>query len=111
MDIKSLQEQTANLLDPKDRKINLKTPEEYAILAKTVKLNEEVGELCNDILSILQLQRKSKLSRFEKKNMYQEFADVMIVLMQLASLANVDMERAVKEKIETIKTKYVHDKH
>ena len=44
------------------------TKKEKDILARTVKLQEEVGELANDILSILSLQRKSKLDEFNKKN-------------------------------------------
>lgn len=103
MDLKQIQKQVAQVGLKKSIKFNLKTEEEQAILIQTVKLNEEVGELCNDILSILQLQRASKLQHFEKKNIYQEFADVLITLLQLAEYANVDLERATKEKLQIIK--------
>lgn len=83
---------------------------EKEILTKTVKLNEEVGELCNDILSILQLQRKSKLDKFEKKNMYEEFADVIITTIQLANTAGVDIERALNDKLKKIEERYAKDK-
>ncbi len=101
MDIRAIEERIKKLKSPKfDYTLN--TPREKEILAMTVKLNEEVGELCNDILSILKLQRKSKLASFDRRNIYQEFADVFITLMQLAVTANVNMERAIKDKLKTI---------
>lgn len=106
MDLKKIQKQVAQMGMKKNFKLDLKSEEEQAILVQTVKLNEEVGELCNDILSILQLQRASKLERFNKENIYQEFADVLITLLQLAHYSNVDMERAVKEKLVKIKKRY-----
>lgn len=106
MDIKNIQAEVAKYSLKKNSKLVLTTPEESAILIQTVKLNEEVGELCNDILSILQLQRASKLQRFERDNIYQEFADVLITLLQLAHYANVDVERAVRDKLKKIKEKY-----
>jgi len=84
MDLKILEEKVRELKSPKHFDYTLATPREREILAKTVKLNEEVGELCNDILSILKLQRKAKLERFDRRNIYQEFADVLLTLMQLA---------------------------
>jgi len=80
------------------------------ILTKTIKLNEEVGELCNDILSVLKLQRKSKLQKFDKRNFYEEFADVLITTIQLASVANVDVERALDNKLKKIEVRYSKDK-
>ncbi len=101
MDLKQIEEKVREL---KTQKLDyiLNTVEEKEILSKTVKLNEEVGELCNDILSILKLQRKAKLASFDKRNVYAEFADVLITLMQLAIAANVDLDRAVRDKIKAI---------
>ncbi len=80
-------------------------------MTKTIKLNEEVGELCNDILSILKLQRKAKLEKFDRKNIYQEFADVIITTIQLASVAGVDIERAIEDKMEVIEQRYEKELH
>ncbi len=107
INLKELQEKVAKLGAGKHLNFKFNSPEEPAILIHTVKLNEEVGELCNDILATLQLQRKSKLERFEKNNIYQEFADVLIVLLQLAHYTNVDIERAVNDKIKKIEEKYL----
>jgi NTP pyrophosphatase (non-canonical NTP hydrolase) len=101
VDIKTLEERVRKLSGNKFD-YTLQTPREKEILAKTVKLNEEVGELCNDVLSILRLQRKAKLDRFDRRNIYQEFADVLITLMQLAVAAKVDLDRAVNDKLKTI---------
>ena len=90
-------------------KYKLYTQQEKEILTKTVKLNEEVGELCNDILSILKLQRRSKLAHFDKRNIYQEFADVIITTIQLATVAGVDIERAIHDKIKKIEERYITD--
>jgi NTP pyrophosphatase (non-canonical NTP hydrolase) len=86
------------------------TKKEKDILSKTVKLSEEVGELSNEILSTLSLQRKSKLERSDKKNMYEEFADVILSTVALANSMGVDLDRAVKAKLEKVLTLYTKDK-
>lgn len=86
------------------------TKREKDILFKTVKLSEEVGELSNDILSVLSLQRKSKLDRFDKTNLYQEFADVVISVIKLANALRVDLERAIRDKTKKIDENYAHDR-
>jgi len=110
MDLKELQEQVKemrNVLNPPFRRF---TKREKEILAKMVKLTEEVGELGNDILSVLSLQRRSKLADFDKANFYEEFADVLISLIQLANATGVDINRAVKNKLKKIKNQYVIDR-
>ena len=108
MNLKSLQEKI-KLLNEKTRpQYRLYSPTEKEILTKTVKLNEEVGELCNDILAILKLQRHAKLEKFDKRNMYEEFADVIITTIQLAQAAGVDVERAVGDKLRKIEEKYLN---
>ena len=110
MNLKSLQEKIRLLNEKTKPQYKLYTPQEKIILTKTVKLNEEVGELCNDILSILKLQRRSKLEHFDKRNIYQEFADVIITTIQLAEIAGVDVERAVGDKLKKIEERYLKEK-
>ena len=109
MNLKSLQEKIKTLNERTRPQYRLYSQTEKEILTKTVKLNEEVGELCNDILSILKLQRKSKLQHFDKRNMYEEFADVVITTIQLAQAAGVDVERAVGDKLKKIEGKYLSE--
>lgn len=110
MQLKTLQDRIKLLNEKTKPHYKLYTQTEKEILTKTIKLNEEVGELCNDILSILKLQRKAKLDKFDKRNIYQEFADVIITTIQLATSAGVDIERAVFDKLKTIEKRYMKDK-
>lgn len=108
--IKELQRQ----LREREQQLRIKfvslTKKEKDILLKTVKLSEEVGELSNDILSVLSLQRKSKLDAFDKTNLYEEFADVVLGVFALANTMRVDMDRAVKDKLKKIFDVYSQDK-
>ena len=108
MDIRDLQQRVKEHR-AKRPPFKLTTLVEQEILAQTVKLNEEVGELCNDTLSVLKMQRKSKLEKFDKRNFYEEFADVIITTMQLAVAAGVDIDRAVNDKLKKIEEKYHKD--
>jgi NTP pyrophosphatase (non-canonical NTP hydrolase) len=110
MNLKSLQEKIKILNDKTRPYYKLYTQQEKEILTKAVKLNEEVGELCNDVLSVLRLQRRAKLEKFDKRNIYQEFADVIITTIQLAEAAGVDIERAVHDKLITIEERYMKEK-
>lgn len=109
MNIKALQEEIKILNNKTTPHYKLYSQTEKEILTKTIKLNEEVGELCNDILSVLKLQRKSKLDKFDKRNFYEEIADVIITVLQLAVVTNVDVERAIKDKLKKIEKRYLND--
>ena len=109
MNIKNLQATVKELDAGRRPKYRLYSEAEKEILTKTIKLNEEVGELCNDVLSVLKLQRRSKLEKFEKKNFYEEFADVIITTVQLANSAGVDIERAINDKLKKIETRHRKD--
>lgn len=109
MNLQSLQEKIKAFNERTRPHYKLYTQTEKEILTKTVKLNEEVGELCNDILAVLRLQRRAKLEKFDKRNIYQEFADVIITTMQLAAITGVDIERAVKDKLALIEKRFAND--
>ncbi|MBW2990951.1 hypothetical protein KY348_04560 [Candidatus Woesearchaeota archaeon] len=66
------------------------------------KLIEETGELSEAILASDAFQRKEKLESFNEK-LEHEFADVVICALILSKEMNVDMKKALKEKIEKIK--------
>lgn len=73
--------------------------EEKRTLARTVKIWEEFGELCDEILSNMSLQRKDKLSKRDKENLEKEFADVIITTLLLAKSINIDVAKAIENKI------------
>lgn len=80
--------------------------EEKLILAQTVKINEELGELYDEILNHCSLQRKEKLDNMDKKTIEEEFSDVLITTLLLAKRMNIDIEKALKEKIDEINKRY-----
>ena len=80
--------------------------QEKRILARTVKLTEELGELCDEILAHNSMQRKQKLDNYNKDNLPEEFADIIITTLLLAKAMNVDIEKALKRKIEKVNKRY-----
>lgn len=81
--------------------------EEKHILARTVKLTEELGELCDEVLSHYSLQRQDKLDKRDTNNLSEEFADVVITTFLLAEAMKVDIEKALKQKIVKINKRYM----
>ena len=75
-------------------------------MARTVKLTEELGELCNEVLAFNGDQRKEKLDKYDKNNLPNEFADVIITTLLLAKTMNVDIQEALKQKIKSINERY-----
>lgn len=88
------------------RKYYPKIDEDKIILAQTIKLTEELGELCSEVLAHNSLQRKQKLEDYDKNNIREEFADVVITALLLARSMNVDIEKALEAKIEKINKRY-----
>ena len=72
------------------------------LLAQTVKLGEEVGELYAEILGGARLQRESKSARFSDETMRGEIADVLICVAILADLLDVDLTEATRAKMKTV---------
>lgn len=78
--------------------------ERERIFSRVIKLGEEYGELCDEILASTGDQRKDKLS--DKHDLEGEFADVVIVAFLLAKAMNVDMKSALENKMQKIKEKH-----
>lgn len=76
------------------------------ILARAVKLNEEVGELCSEVLASSGDQRKEKLANYNEHTLQAEFADVVITTLLLAKSMNVDVPKAIEIKIDAINKRY-----
>ncbi len=81
------------------------TEKEKLILYRAVKLGEEFGELCNEILITNSSQRKEKMVN-AKSNLEDEFADVLFTSLLLARLMDVDVEKSIRTKIEKINKRY-----
>jgi NTP pyrophosphatase (non-canonical NTP hydrolase) len=71
-----------------------------------MKIVEELGELANEILTSMNLQRKSKIAQFSRENVEDEFADVLGSLVLLAIELDIDMEQVIKKKIKFTKERF-----
>lgn len=78
------------------------TDQEKFILAASVKLSEELGELSQEILGSLSLLRKEKLEKHNQETLENEFADVLITTLILAKSMNIDIKKALENKIDKI---------
>jgi NTP pyrophosphatase (non-canonical NTP hydrolase) len=79
---------------------------EKRILARAVKLSEELGELANDVLSFNADQRKEKLDVYDAKNLPEEFADVIITTFLLAESMGIDVEKGIESKMKKINKRF-----
>lgn len=77
--------------------------EKERVLARTVKLFEEAGELCDEILGSMGYQRKEKLENRQPEGIAEEFADVVITLFLLGKTLNVDISSSLENKIKKIR--------
>lgn len=76
------------------------------VLIRTVKLNEEVGELCNEVLLFSGNQRQEKLAKYDGSNLANEFADVIITTLLLAKTMDVNIQEALERKINKINERF-----
>lgn len=106
MEIKEL----LQFIDLENERLKVRYPnlrERERVLAQTVKIAEELGELCNEVLASGGDQRKEKLVNHNKYTLQDEFADVVITTLLLAKLLDVDIQKALTDKIEKINKRYI----
>ena len=76
------------------------------VFARTMKIVEELGELADEILTSMNLQRKSKIAKFSHDNVQDEFADVLASLVLLAIELDIDIEAVIQKKINFTKKRF-----
>lgn len=77
-------------------------PSRERLLSRTVKLNEEVGELCEAVLAEAgQQPRKDQVFDLEG-----EIADVIITTLLVAKQKNIDVNRALIAKIDILRERF-----
>lgn len=81
---------------------DMNTYDERRVLARTVKLAEEVGELSEAILSYTNDQRAEKLEDFDKSQLEAEIADVIITALVIARATKTDVNAAISTKLKKI---------
>lgn len=73
------------------------------ILIQTVKIAEETGELSNEILKHFKHQRTDKT---DTGNLSHELADVILATVLLSLDLEIDLEKALEEKISVIQNRH-----
>lgn len=76
----------------------VETPNER-IFARTLKLTEEIGELSNEILTKMGLQRQAKVDAFKEHHLEDELADVLGSVLLLAVELDIDIKAIMQKKI------------
>ncbi|MBD3250295.1 MAG: hypothetical protein GF381_01870 [Candidatus Pacebacteria bacterium] len=75
-----------------------------------MKIVEELGELADEILTSMNLQRESKVAQFSRENVEDEFADVLGSLILLAIEMEIDIEKVIRKKIDYTRQRFKMDK-
>lgn len=83
--------------------------EEQRIFARTMKIMEELGELSDEILTSMNLQRNTKVANFSHTNVEDEFADVLGSLILLGIELDIDVEAVMKKKIAFTRERFEMD--
>lgn len=105
MTIQNLVSQYQKISDFLNTKWPLKDNDQR-VFARTMKIVEELGELADEILTSMNLQRDSKIAKFTKENIEDEFADVLGSLILLAIELNIDIEKVMQKKIDYTKERF-----
>lgn len=94
METKIFQKYCAEIVNEIDHKYSIKRDSQLALS----QLIEELGELAKEV-NCKKLRNKNP----EFKKLENEFADVFLQFAKLADMHGVDLEKSVKQKIETLK--------
>lgn len=101
-----MQDMTIKQLQAEYKKISIFLNEKWPlqndqqrIFARTMKIVEELGELSDEILTSMNLQRNSKIAQFSHQNIEDEFADVLGSLILLGHELDINVEQVMKRKI------------
>ena len=95
-------------------KVDLKLSEKYTsdfdkdkiVLLQMMKVNEEIGELCDEILALNGCQREEKLVKHNKETLEGEAVDVLFAFLILMKKMDVDIDSAVNRKMIEIKKRF-----
>ncbi len=109
MTIANLVEQYKEISEFLNTKWPLKNNEQK-VFARTMKIMEELGELSDEILTSMNLQRNTKVAKFSQQNVEDEFADVLGSLILLGIELDIDVAEVMKRKIAFTRDRFEMDK-
>lgn len=96
METKEFQKMCAEVVDKIDKKFQIDRDAQLCLS----QFLEEIGELAKEVN-----RKKLRNKEPERENLEGEFADVFLQLAMLADMHKVDIENAVKNKIEILKNR------
>lgn len=73
--------------------------ENERLSARMLKLTEELGELSNEVLTKMGLQRQAKIDAYEDVHLEDELADVLASAILLAIELDIDVAKVMKRKV------------
>lgn len=76
------------------------------VFARTMKIVEELGELSDEILTSMNLQRDTKIEKFSRENVEDEFADVLGSLILLGIEMDLDIQKIMQRKIDYTRSRF-----
>lgn len=79
---------------------------EQRVFARFMKLVEETGEMADEVLTSMNLQRKSKIAKFSQQNVEDELADVLASVVLLATELEIDLDKIMERKIDYTRTRF-----
>ena len=79
------------------------------VFVHAIKLSEEVGELSAEILQSHGLQRDKGKPK-DKDALALEMADVLLTLLVLAENSDIDINKAVKQKVDILNARFADSK-
>ncbi len=79
---------------------------EQRVFARFMKLVEETGEMADEVLTSMSLQRKSKIAKFSQQNVEDELADVLASVVLLATELEIDLDKIMERKIEYTRNRF-----
>ena len=97
MDMKEFQKVSSDIVKKIDKKHNINRD----IQLNLSQLLEELGELAR-VANLKRLRNRDP----EKKDLEDEFADVLLQIAILADFFDIDLEKAVLDKIEILKQRH-----
>jgi len=97
MELKEFQRLSTEIINKLDKKYNVNRTEQMNLS----QLIEEFGELAK-VVNLKNLRHKEP----ETKDLEDEFADVLLQLAKLADIFNIDLEKAILNKLEVLKKRH-----
>lgn len=97
METNKLQKEADNIISLIDKKLNAN----HDIETTFIHLMEEFGELARQ-----HNDKNVRKIEQDKSNIEEEIADVTMMIMKLATLYNIDIEKAIIDKIQKLKERH-----